>query len=63
MIYYYVTEAKAVRYEVANFYIAISKLAQTNLRNFIGDMSLDGTLTSSERLIASLRETLDEATD
>ena len=63
VIYYYVTEAKAVRYEVANFYAAISKLAQTNLRNVIGDMSLDETLTSRERINAALRDTLDEATD
>ena len=63
VIYYYVTEAKAVRYEVANFYSAISKLAQTNLRNVIGDMSLDETLTSRERINSALRETLDEATD
>ncbi len=63
VIYYYVTEAKAVRYEVANFYAAISKLAQTNLRNVIGDMSLDETLTSRERINTALRETLDEATD
>lgn len=63
VVYYYVTDAKAVRYEVANFYAAVSKLAQTNLRNFIGDLSLDETLTSRERINASLRETLDEATD
>jgi len=63
VIYYYVTEAKAVRYEVANFHAAISKLAQTNLRNVIGDMSLDETLTSRERINAALRDTLDEATD
>jgi len=63
VIYYYVTEAKAVRYEVANFYSAVSKLGQTNLRNVIGDMSLDETLTSRERINAVLRETLDEATD
>jgi regulator of protease activity HflC (stomatin/prohibitin superfamily) len=63
VIYYYVTDAKAVRYEVANFFVAISKLAQTNLRNVIGDMSLDETLTSRERINAALRETLDEATD
>lgn len=63
VIYYYVTEAKAVKYEVANFYSAISKLAQTNLRNVIGDMSLDETLTSRERINAVLRNTLDEATD
>ena len=63
VVYYYVTDAKAVRYEVANFHVAVSKLAQTNLRNVIGDMSLDETLTSRERINAALRETLDEATD
>jgi regulator of protease activity HflC (stomatin/prohibitin superfamily) len=63
VVYYYVTEAKAVKYEVANFYIAVSKLAQTNLRNLIGEMSLDETLTSRERINAALRLTLDEATD
>ena len=63
VVYYYVTDAKSVKYEVANFYIAISKLAQTNLRNLVGDMSLDETLASRERINASLRTTLDEATD
>jgi regulator of protease activity HflC (stomatin/prohibitin superfamily) len=63
VVYYYVTDAKAVRYEVANFYVAISKLAQTNLRNLVGDMSLDETLASRERINSSLRTTLDEATD
>ena len=63
VVYYFVTDAKAVRYEVANFYVAISKLAQTNLRNLVGDMSLDETLGSRERINSSLRTTLDEATD
>ena len=63
VVYYFVTDAKAVRYEVVNFYVAVSKLAQTNLRNLIGEMSLDETLTSRERINASLRQTLDEATD
>jgi len=63
VVYYYVTDAKSVRYEVANFYIAVSKLAQTNLRNLVGDMSLDETLASRERINSSLRITLDEATD
>ncbi len=63
VVYNYVTDAKAVKYEVANFNVAVSKLAQTNLRNLIGDMALDETLTSRERINASLRETLDEATD
>ncbi len=63
VVYYYVTDAKAVRYEVANFYAAVTKLAQTNLRNLVGEMSLDETLTSRERINAALRTTLDEATD
>jgi regulator of protease activity HflC (stomatin/prohibitin superfamily) len=63
VVYYYVTDAKAVTYEVANFYLAVTKLAQTNLRNVIGDMSLDETLTSRERINSALRATLDEATD
>ncbi|OGO01549.1 MAG: hypothetical protein A2Y90_04300, partial [Chloroflexi bacterium RBG_13_52_12] len=63
VVYYYVTDAKSVRYEVANFYIAVSKLAQTNLRNLVGDMSLDETLASRERINSALRTTLDEATD
>ena len=63
VVYFYVTDAKAVKYEVANFYVAVSKLAQTNLRNLVGDMTLDETLASRERINSSLRTTLDEATD
>jgi len=63
VVYYYVTDAKAVQYEVANFFVAVSKLAQTNLRNLVGDMTLDETLASRERINTALRETLDEATD
>ena len=63
VVYYYVTDAKAVTYEVANFFVAVSKLAQTNLRNLVGDMTLDETLGSRERINSSLRITLDEATD
>lgn len=63
VVYYFVTDAKAVRYEVANFYNAVSKLAQTNIRNVVGEMSLDETLTSRERINSALTNTLDEATD
>ena len=63
VVYYYVTDARAVTYEVANFFQAVSKLAQTNLRNVIGEMFLDQTLTGRERINTALRETLDEATD
>jgi regulator of protease activity HflC (stomatin/prohibitin superfamily) len=63
IIYFFVVDPKAVKYEVANFRMATSKLAQTNLRNLIGDMALDETLTSRDRINVALRETLDEATD
>jgi len=63
VIYYVVTDPKALRYEIADFRFAISKLAQTNLRNLIGDMTLDQTLTARDRINTALRETLDEATD
>jgi len=63
VIYYYVTDAQAVRYEVANFYNAVSKLAQTNVRNVVGEMALDESLSSRERINAVLTETLDDATD
>ncbi len=63
VVYYYVTDAQAVRYEVANFYAAVSKLAQTNIRNVVGEMTLDESLSSRERINATLTETLDEATD
>lgn len=62
-VYYYVTEPQAVKYEVANFQLAVSKLAQTNLRNVIGEMSLDETLTSREHINLTLQKTLDETTD
>jgi regulator of protease activity HflC (stomatin/prohibitin superfamily) len=63
IIYCFVTDTRAVVYEVQNFQIAVVKLAQTNLRNLIGDMSLDETLTSRDKINADLRDTLDEATD
>jgi len=63
VVYYFVTDARSVRYEVANFYNAVSKLAQTNIRNVVGEMSLDESLTSRERINAALTLTLDEATD
>jgi len=63
IIYYEVTDPVKVLYNVAQFRLATIKLAQTNLRNVIGDMSLDESLTSRERINARLRDVLDEATD
>lgn len=63
VVYYEVTDPVKVTYNVANFYLAATKLAQTNLRNLIGDMALDESLTSREVINTKLREILDEATD
>jgi regulator of protease activity HflC (stomatin/prohibitin superfamily) len=63
VIYYEPTDAQRLIYNVANFILAITKLAQTNLRNVIGDMSLDSALTSRDTVNVALREVLDDATD
>jgi regulator of protease activity HflC (stomatin/prohibitin superfamily) len=63
VVYYEVTDPVKVTYNVANFYIAATKLAQTNLRNLIGDLALDESLTSREVINTKLRQILDDATD
>ena len=63
ILYYQVTDPKAALYEVSNLPQAIEKLTQTTLRNVIGSMDLDETLTSRDRINLRLRETLEDATD
>ncbi len=63
VIYFQVIDPVKVVYEVSNFSLAALKLAQTNLRNVIGDLELDQTLTSREKINYQLRQVLDEATD
>ncbi|ODS41214.1 hypothetical protein BEH94_02450 [Candidatus Altiarchaeales archaeon WOR_SM1_SCG] len=63
VIYYEITDPVKVTYNVAQFRLASIKLAQTNLRNIIGDMELDQTLTSRETINANLKDVLDQATD
>jgi regulator of protease activity HflC (stomatin/prohibitin superfamily) len=63
VVYYEVTDPVKVTYNVADFYIAATKLAQTNLRNLIGDLALDESLTSREVINTKLRQILDDATD
>jgi len=63
VIYYEITDAYKVVYNVSNFQFATLKLAQTNLRNVIGELELDQTLTSRERINTKLRAVLDDATD
>jgi regulator of protease activity HflC (stomatin/prohibitin superfamily) len=63
VVYYEVTDPVKVTYNVANFYTAATKLAQTNLRNLVGDLALDESLTSREVINTKLRQILDDATD
>jgi regulator of protease activity HflC (stomatin/prohibitin superfamily) len=63
VIYYEPTDPQRLIYNVANFMLAVTKLAQTNLRNVIGDMQLDESLTSRDKINVALREILDDATD
>ncbi len=63
IIYFEVTDPVKVLYNVAQFRLATIKLAQTNLRNLIGDLSLDQSLTSRDKINSKLRDVLDEATD
>jgi len=63
VVYYEATDPQRLVYNVADFFTAITKLAQTNLRNLIGDLELDKALTSRDRINTQLREVLDDATD
>jgi regulator of protease activity HflC (stomatin/prohibitin superfamily) len=63
VIYYEPTDPVKLLYNVGNFILAVTKLAQTNLRNVVGDLDLDSALTSRELINAKLREILDDATD
>jgi regulator of protease activity HflC (stomatin/prohibitin superfamily) len=62
VIYFQVTDPRAATYEIANYIAAIEQLTVTTLRNVIGGMSLEHTLTSRDRINAELRGVLDEAT-
>ncbi len=63
IIYAQVTDPARSRYEIANYIVAATKLAQTNLRNVIGEMQLDACLSSRDDVNAQLRDVLDQATD
>ena len=62
VLYFTITDPKAVTYEVANPLQAIEQLTVTTLRNVIGGMTLEETLTSRDQINAPLRVVLDEAT-
>jgi regulator of protease activity HflC (stomatin/prohibitin superfamily) len=63
VVYYQATDPVKLKYNVANFILAATKLAQTNLRNIVGELQLDEALTSRDMINAQLRSVLDEATD
>ena len=62
VIYFQVTEPKAATYEIANFIQGIEQLTVTTLRNVIGGLDLEATLTSRDQINQQLRGVLDEAT-
>ena len=63
IVYFEATDPVKLVYNVADFYNAATKLAQTNLRNVVGELELDSALTSRDHINTRLREVLDEATD
>lgn len=63
LLYFQITDPYKATYEIRNLPQAIEKLTQTTLRNVIGELDLDNTLTSRDTINAKLRVILDEATD
>ena len=63
VIYYAIYDAKLYAYGAVNPISALSNLAATTLRNIVGELELDGTLTSRDTINAKMTEILDEATD
>src|SRR6056300_1326167 len=63
VIYYEPTDPQKLVYNVGDFITAATKLAQTNLRNVVGDLELDAALTSRENINTQLKLILDDATD
>ena len=63
VVFFQITDPKLFSYGVENPIMAIENLTATTLRNIIGDLELDQTLTSRETINTKMRATLDEATD
>ncbi|CAN5259983.1 SPFH domain-containing protein [soil metagenome] len=63
VVYYRIVDARAAEYEVANVTIALEQITQTNLRNVLGNLTLDKTLVSRDEINAKLRTVLDEVTE
>ena len=63
ILYYQITDPFKAMYEIEDLSLAIEKLTQTTLRNVIGELELDQTLTSRDTINGKLRDILDDATD
>lgn len=63
VVFYYVTDSKLFTYGVTDPTSALEKLTATTLRNIIGELDLDTTLTSRDTINAKMKEILDDATD
>lgn len=62
VIYFQVTDPKSAVYEIANYIVGVEQLTVTTLRNVVGTMDLEQTLTSRDQINGQLRGVLDEAT-
>src|SRR3712207_5746624 len=62
VVYFQVTDPRAAVYEISNYIIGVEQLTTTTLRNVVGGMSLEETLTSRDSINGQLRGVLDEAT-
>jgi regulator of protease activity HflC (stomatin/prohibitin superfamily) len=63
VIYYKVRNAEKVIIEVENFYYAVSQLAQTTMRNVVGEVNLDELLSNRDQIAEKIRSIVDKATD
>ncbi|MPY85350.1 MAG: SPFH/Band 7/PHB domain protein [Actinophytocola sp.] len=62
VVYFQVTDSRAAVYEISNYIVGVEQLTTTTLRNLVGGMSLEETLTSRDQINQQLRGVLDEAT-
>ena len=63
LLYFQIVDPMKAVYEIQNLPVAIEKLTQTTLRNVVGEMELDETLTSRDTINSKLRNVLDDATN
>jgi regulator of protease activity HflC (stomatin/prohibitin superfamily) len=63
VVYFQVTEPQAAVYQISNYIVGVEQLTTTTLRNLVGGMTLEQTLTSRDQINTALRGVLDEATN